>query len=176
MNRPPEEGERRKSARPGVSAGHRLPSGMAFLEPEGWELPSGYAHGVAVWRGRTIYVAGQVGSNPTTGVVVSDDFTAQVEQALANVAAVLRAGGAEPRHVVRLTWFITDKKAYLSARHDIGTAYRKVFGRHYPAMSVIAVAGLVEDRAKVEIEATAVVPESSETPGTTRNQEGGVNT
>ena len=129
-----------------------------ILEPAGWARPSGYANGVAA-RGRQIFVAGQVGWNPATGKFETDDFAAQVEQTLKNVAAVLRQAGAEPRHVTRLTWFITDKAAYLAGRHQIGRAYREVMGRHYPAMSVLVVNALVEDRAKVEIEATAVVPE-----------------
>jgi enamine deaminase RidA (YjgF/YER057c/UK114 family) len=89
----------------------------------------------------------------------SDDFVAQVEQALTNVVAVLAAGGAAPEHLVRLTWYVTDKAAYVARRREIGDAYRRVVGRHYPAMTLVVVAGLLEDRALVEIEATAVVPE-----------------
>ena len=126
------------------------------LQPEGWPRPSGYANGIAA-TGRLIFVAGQVGWNPETCQFETDDFVAQTTQALRNVVAVLRAAGAEPRHVVRLTWFITDKAAYLAAQREIGIAYLEVMGRHYPAMSVVVVAGLVEGQAKVELEATAVV-------------------
>jgi enamine deaminase RidA (YjgF/YER057c/UK114 family) len=110
--------------------------------------------------GRTVYVSGQVGWNAATTRIESDDFVTQARLALENIVAVLRAGGAEPSHVVRLTWFITDKAAYLASRRQLGEAYRDVFGHHYPAMSVVVVSALVEDRAKVEIEATAVVPGS----------------
>jgi enamine deaminase RidA (YjgF/YER057c/UK114 family) len=113
-------------------------------------------NGVAA-SGRTIYVSGQIGWNAADGRIESDDFVTQARLALENVVGVLHAGGAEPSHVVRLTWFITDKPAYLASRRQLGEAYRAVFGQHYPAMSVVFVSALVEDRAKVEIEATAVV-------------------
>jgi enamine deaminase RidA (YjgF/YER057c/UK114 family) len=129
---------------------------LEVLQPEGWPRPSGYANGIAA-SGRLVFVAGQVGWNPETCQFETDDFVAQTTQALRNIAAVLRAAGAEPRHVVRLTWYITDKAAYLAAQREIGLTYREVMGRHYPAMSVAVVAGLVEGQAKVEIEATAVV-------------------
>jgi enamine deaminase RidA (YjgF/YER057c/UK114 family) len=127
-----------------------------ILQPEGWPRPSGYANGVTA-RGQTVFVAGQIGWNPITGVIESDDFAAQARQALRNVVAVLRSGDAEPRHVVKLTWFITDKPAYLAARKAVGDAYRDVFGGHYPAMSVVVLRELIENRAKVEIEATAII-------------------
>ena len=130
---------------------------MEILLPDGWPRPSGYAHGVAA-SGRVIAVAGQIGWVPAAAAFETDDFAGQVRQALANVRAVLRAAGAEPRHVVRLTWYVTDRDAYLAARRAAGEAYREVFGRHYPAMSVVFVSALLEERAKVEIEATAVVP------------------
>jgi enamine deaminase RidA (YjgF/YER057c/UK114 family) len=126
------------------------------LQPDGWTPPRGYANGVAA-EGRMVFVAGQVGWN-RRGEFESDDFVAQVEQALANVVAVLRAGGGGPEHLVRLTWYVTDKTAYLARRRDIGEAYRRVIGRHFPAMTLVVVAGLLEDRALVEIEATAVLP------------------
>ena len=126
------------------------------IQPDGWPRPKGYANGMSA-EGRVIAVAGQVGWDPLTGRMVSDDFAAQTAQALRNVAAVLAAAGAGPAHVVRLTWYITDRDAYLAAAAPIGTAYREVFGRHYPAMSVVVVAALIEAGAKVEIEATAVV-------------------
>jgi enamine deaminase RidA (YjgF/YER057c/UK114 family) len=129
-----------------------------ILLPEGWAKPIGYANGIAA-RGRQVFVAGQIGWNPATGQFETDDFAAQTEQALKNIAAVLRAAGAGPEHVARMTWYITDKPAYLAARREIGRAWREVLGRVYPAMAVVVVSALIEDRAKVEIEATAVVPE-----------------
>lgn len=129
------------------------------LLPPGWPRPSGYANGMAE-RGRVVAVAGQIGWNPLTNAIESDDFVAQVRQALHNVVAVLHAGNAAPRHVIRLTWYITDRAAYAGRMAEVGQAYRDVFGGHFPAMSLIVVAGLLEARAKVEIEATAVVPDS----------------
>ena len=131
---------------------------MTILQPESWAQPKGYANGIAA-QGRLVFVAGQIGWNPATGQFETDDFAAQTAQALKNVAAVLREAGAEPRHVTRMTWFITDKVAYLASLREIGQAWREIMGRHYPAMSVVVVSALLEDRAKVEIEATAVVPE-----------------
>lgn len=133
-----------------------MSEGFEILQPPLWPRPSGYANGIAA-SGRLLFVAGQVGWNPETCRFETDDFAAQTAQALRNVVAVLRAAGAEPEHVVRLTWFITDKAAYMAAQREIGIAYREVMGRHFPAMSVVIVAGLLEERAKVEIEATAVV-------------------
>jgi enamine deaminase RidA (YjgF/YER057c/UK114 family) len=129
------------------------------LHPEGWAAPKGYANGIAaeVAQGRLIFTAGQIGWNPETCQFETDDFVEQVAQTLRNVAAVLQAAGAEPRHLVRLTWYITDKAAYLERQKEIGRAYREVMGKHFPAMAVVVVAGLLEDRAKVEIEGTAVV-------------------
>ncbi|HSE77717.1 MAG TPA: RidA family protein [Alphaproteobacteria bacterium] len=132
------------------------------LLPKGWRRPAGYANGVAA-RGRTIYVAGQIGWN-AQGLFETDDFTAQVRQALANVRAVLEAGGAAPRHLTRMTWYVTDKHEYLANLPAIGDAYRDVIGRIFPAMTLIEVKGLLEARAKVEIEATAVVPEPRRNP------------
>jgi enamine deaminase RidA (YjgF/YER057c/UK114 family) len=119
--------------------------------------PRGYADGIAA-EGRLVFASGQIGWDPATGEFASDDFATQAGQALRNLAGVLRAGGAEPAHVVRLTWFVTDRRAYLDSARELGAAYREVFGRHFPAMSVVVVAGLLEERAKVEIEGTAVVP------------------
>ncbi len=127
-----------------------------FLPP-GWPRPSGYAN-AAAGRGRVIALAGQVGWNPKTGQFESEDFVYQVRQALRNVVDVLRAAQASPAEVVRLTWYITDRTAYTTRMAEIGQAYREVFGAHYPAMSLVIVAGLLEPAAKVEIEATAVVP------------------
>jgi len=131
-------------------------SHLSILNPDGWGPPRGYANGVAA-EGRTIFVAGQVGWN-AGGAFETDDFVAQVEQALQNVVAVLRAGGAAPEHLVRMTWYVTDKAAYVAYRREIGEAYRRAIGRHFPAMTLVVVAGLLEDRALVEIEATAVLP------------------
>jgi enamine deaminase RidA (YjgF/YER057c/UK114 family) len=127
------------------------------LSPRGWAAPRGYSNGV-VASGRVVALAGQIGWNPATMMFATDDFVAQVRQALENVAMLLAEAGAEPQHLVRLTWFITDRAAYLAAQREIGVAYRELMGRHYPPMSVVVVAGLIEERAKVEIEATAVLP------------------
>ena len=132
-------------------------NGRRAVIPPGWKTPSGYAHGVSA-AGRVVVTAGQIGCNPVSGAFESDDFAEQAAQALKNVMAVLQAAGARPEHLVRLTWFITDRDAYLKARKTIGTAYREIVGRNYPAMSVVVVSALLEQRAKVEIEATAVVP------------------
>lgn len=133
-----------------------------ILQPEGWLQPKGYANGIAAGaaEGRLVFTGGQIGWNPATCQFETDDFVEQVAQTLRNVAAVLKAAGAEPRHLVRLTWYITDKAAYLANQKEIGRAYREVMGKHFPAMAVVVVAGLLEDRAKVEIEGTAVVGES----------------
>lgn len=128
------------------------------LHPDGWAAPRGYANGI-VASGRYVVLAGQIGWDPRTCAMVSDDFAAQVRQALANVATLLGEAGAAPRHLVRLTWYVTDREAYVGARREIGRAYREVLGMHYPPMSVVVVTGLVEPAAHVEIEATAVVPE-----------------
>ena len=125
-----------------------------ILEPPGWARPRGYANGV-VAEGRQILLAGQVGWN-VEQQIVSDDLAAQVRQGLANIVELLDAAGARPEHLVRLTWYITSREEYYAAIEGIGAAYRETIGRHFPAMSVIVVAGLLEPRAKVEIEATAV--------------------
>jgi len=126
-----------------------------FLQPPGWARPRGYSNGV-VADGRQVFVAGQIGWDAQQRIV-SDDFAAQVRQALANVVAVLACAGAKPEHIARMTWYVTSRDEYNAALTDIGAVYREIMGRHYPAMSVIVVAGLLESRAKVEIEATAVV-------------------
>jgi enamine deaminase RidA (YjgF/YER057c/UK114 family) len=127
-----------------------------ILQPEGWADPKGYSNGM-IAEGRLVFTAGQIGWNPETCQFETDDFAEQTAQALKNVVAVLREAGAEPRHLVRLTWYITDKAAYLANQREIGRAYREVIGKYFPAMSVVVVAGLLEDRAKVEIEGTAVM-------------------
>ena len=129
---------------------------MTSLNPPGWAQPIGYANGIAA-SGRLVFVAGQIGWNPETCQFETDDLAAQVRQTLENIVAVLKEAGAEPRHLVRLTWYITDKAAYVAARKEIGRAYREVIGRHFPTMALLVVAALLEDRALVEIEATAVV-------------------
>lgn len=128
-----------------------------IIQPAGWPVPQGYSNAVAA-SGRQIFLAGQVGWDPATGAFVGDDLATQAAQALANVVAVLQAAGAEPRHLTRLTWYVTDRAEYLAARPAIGAAYRAVIGRHYPAMSLLVVHSLLEELAKVEIEATAVIP------------------
>jgi enamine deaminase RidA (YjgF/YER057c/UK114 family) len=125
------------------------------LQPPGWARPRGYANGIAA-EGRQVFVSGQIGWDAAERIV-SDDFAAQARQALANIVAVLGSAGAKPEHLVRLTWFVTSRDEYNAALTEIGAAYRELIGRHYPAMSVVVVAGLLEPRAKVEIEATAVI-------------------
>ena len=132
-------------------------AGVEIVRPAGWPRPAGYADGVAA-TGRVVAVAGQIGWDPSTARFATDDFAEQAAQALRNVVAVLRAAGAEPRHLVRLTWYATDRAAYTAARRALGAAYRATVGEHYPAMSVVFVSALLEERALVEIEATAVVP------------------
>ena len=127
------------------------------VRPRGWPTGSGYAHGVTA-EGRLLFVAGQIGWDAATQVVVSGGIAAQARRALENIVAVLTAAGAAPPDLVRLTWFITDRGAYVRERKAIGAAYREVIGRHFPPMSVIVVAGLLEPGAEIEIEATAVVP------------------
>lgn len=135
---------------------------MQFLQPPGWAAPKGYANGVAAeGGGRLVFVAGQVGWDAGQRFV-SDDLAEQTGQALANVAAVLAEADGRPEHVVRLTWYVTDKRAYLAQNKAIGAAYRRVFGTHFPAMSLVEVADLLEDGALVEIEATAVVPRAED--------------
>jgi enamine deaminase RidA (YjgF/YER057c/UK114 family) len=127
-----------------------------ILQPEGWMAPRGYANGVAA-RGTTICIAGQIGWNERCEFP-SDDFVEQTRQALLNIRAVLEAGGAQPQHLVRMTWYVTDKREYLARGREIGAAYREIIGHYGVAMSAVQVAALIEDRAKVEIEATAIVP------------------
>jgi enamine deaminase RidA (YjgF/YER057c/UK114 family) len=126
------------------------------LQPAGWEAPKGYANGVAA-SGRTVFVAGQIGWNAASQFE-SDDLVDQVRQALLNVRAVLAEAGAGPEHICRMTWYLTDKRDYLARAADIGRAYREVLGREFSiAMSAVQVAALIEERAKVEIEVTAVI-------------------
>lgn len=130
-----------------------------ILHPAGWARARGYSNGVAA-SGRMVFTGGLVGWN-AAGEWESDDFATQAAQAMRNVAAVLACAGATPAHLVRLTWYVTDKREYLAALPALGEAYRAIFGRHYPAMALVQVVALVEDRARVEIEATAVIPEGA---------------
>lgn len=127
-----------------------------LLHPSHWKAAVGYANGVLA-TGRTVFVGGQIGWNGDQ-VFESDDFVAQVHQALANIVEVLKEADAGPEHLVRLTWYVTDKREYLARLKEVGGAYREVMGKHFPAMTMVQVADLIEDRAKVEIEATAVLP------------------
>ena len=129
-----------------------------FLHPRNWKAARGYANGVLA-EGQTIFLGGQIGWN-TDHVFETEDFVGQVEQALRNIVAVLAEAGARPEHLVRLMWYVTDKSEYLARLPEIGKVYRTVLGRHFPAMSLVEVSALLEDRAKVEIEATAVIPRS----------------
>jgi enamine deaminase RidA (YjgF/YER057c/UK114 family) len=131
---------------------------MKILNPKTWAKPKGYANGIAA-RGTLVFVAGQIGWNGEKEKFESDDFVAQTRQALVNIVAVLAESGARPEHLVRLTWYVTDKQEYVARLAEIGKAYREVIGRHFPTMALLQVTALVEDRAKVEIEATAVVPD-----------------
>lgn len=130
---------------------------MQFLNPPGWKPAKGYANGIRV-SGDIVVTGGLVGWNADQ-IFETDDFVAQCEQTFRNIAAVLQEAGAGPENVVRLTWYVTDKKEYLARPRELGEAYRRVFGRHFPAMAVVQVTALIEDRAKVEIEATAVIPQ-----------------
>ena len=129
---------------------------MQILQPPGWPRPKGYANGIAA-DGRLVLVAGQIGWDQT-GTIVSDDLVDQFRTTLENTLAVLREAGALPEHVARMTWYVTDKREYLARARELGVVWRALMGRHYPAMAVVEVKGLIEDRAKVEIETTAVVP------------------
>ena len=129
------------------------------LQPPGWMPPKGYANGVAA-RGALVFVAGQIGWN-AQGRFESDDFAAQARQALANVKAVLAEAGAKPEHIVRMTWYVTDKRDYMGAGKALGAAYRELVGHYGIAMTAVEVRALMEDRAKVEIEVTAVVPDAA---------------
>jgi enamine deaminase RidA (YjgF/YER057c/UK114 family) len=132
---------------------------MTIIQPTGWNRPRGYSNGIAA-RGRHIFVAGQIGWDQRERIV-SDDIAEQAAQALRNVVAVLAAGGAAPHDVVRMTWYVTDKREYAAAESAIGDAYREIMGASYPAMTLVQVVALLNDRAKVEIEATAVVPDDA---------------
>jgi enamine deaminase RidA (YjgF/YER057c/UK114 family) len=127
---------------------------FTILQPSGWAKPKGYANGIAA-TGKQIFIAGQIGWNGDC-VFQTDDFVAQVEQALRNIVAVLAEANAGPEHMTRMTWYILDKREYVTRSREVGDAYRRVIGKNFPAMTLVVVAALLEDRAKVEIEVTAV--------------------
>ncbi len=127
------------------------------LQPEGWAKPAGYSNGVSA-RGRTIFVAGQIGWNAEARFE-TDDLVAQIAQALRNIVDVLACDDAKPEHVTSLTWYFVDKREYLARLPEVGRVYREIMGKHFPAMTAVQVTALMEDSAKVEIQATAVVPE-----------------
>ena len=137
---------------------------MQSLQPPGWVPPKGYANGIAA-QGRLVFVGGQIGWNAQQQFE-SDDFVAQARRALQNIVAVLAEAGAGPEHVVRMTWYVVDKREYLASLRALGNAYREVMGTHYPAMTALQVVALIEDRARVEIEATAVLPDRAIAEGT----------
>ena len=130
---------------------------MQVLLPRGWPRPKGYANGV-VASGRQVFVAGMIGWD-AQGIFPSDDFAAQVRQALQNIVDVLREADGKPEHIVRMTWYVTDKREYLAAGKEVGKAFREIIGSYNAAMTAVEVKALIEDRAKVEIEATAVIPD-----------------
>lgn len=131
---------------------------MRILQPPGWARPKGFSNGIAVRGGRTVYIAGQVGWTGT-GEWQESSFAGQFRQALANIVAVLAEAGGRPEHLVRLTWYVLDKQEYFASLKNVGVAYRELIGKHYPVMAVLQVSGLIEDRARLEIEATAVIPD-----------------
>ena len=131
-------------------------SNMEVILPPGWPRPKGYANGVSA-SGRLLFIAGMIGWD-AQGVFHSDDLAVQVRQALQNVAEVLREAGGKPENIVRMTWYVTDKREYLAAGKEIGRAFRDIIGSYNAAMTAVEVKALIEDRAKVEIEATAVIP------------------
>ena len=132
-------------------------SASAILQPDGWPRPSGYSNGVLM-QGRQVFIAGQVGWNPVSGKFESASLVDQVAQALRNVLAVLAQADGRPEHIARMTWYLTSRAEYIARLKEIGAAYRDIMGKHFPAMTAVEVSALVEAQAKVEIEATAVIP------------------
>jgi enamine deaminase RidA (YjgF/YER057c/UK114 family) len=130
---------------------------MELLQPADWVRPKGYSNGIAA-KGRMVFVSGMIGWD-SQEKIVSSDLVAQVRQTLKNIVAVLTEANAKPEHIVRITWYVVDKQEYMAAAPEIGAIYREIMGRHYPAMTIVQVAALLENAARVEIEATAVVPE-----------------
>jgi enamine deaminase RidA (YjgF/YER057c/UK114 family) len=131
--------------------------GHKILQPEGWAAPRGYSNGIEA-RGRTVVIGGQIGWDGQCRFHTSD-FAAQAKQALQNIVAILAEAGGKPEHIIRMTWYVVDKREYIAAYPELGRAYREVIGRNFPAMTAVQVAGLIEDAARVEIEATAVIPD-----------------
>ena len=131
---------------------------MQILQPPGWARPRGYSNGIATKGGKTVYIAGQVGWS-WEGTFAEKTFGGQFRQALANILAVLGEAAGRPEHLVRMTWYVVDREEYFAALKEVGAAYRELIGKHYPAMTVVQVSGLVEPGARLEIEATAVVPD-----------------
>ena len=132
---------------------------MRILQPAGWAQPKGYSNGIAVKGGTTVFIAGQIAFN-SKNVFEEKTFAGQFRQTLKNTLAVLAEAGGKPEHIVRMTWYVLDKQEYLGALKEVGTAWRELMGRHYPAMAVVQVGGLMEDQARLEIETTAVIPEA----------------
>ena len=132
---------------------------MEILQPPGWARPKGFSNGIAA-KGKLVFIAGQVGWTPA-GKWEATDFASQFRQAIANILEVLAEAGGEPHHLVRLTWYVLDKQEYVGALRDVGKAYRELMGRHFPTMAVVQVGALVEPEARLEIEATAVIPEAT---------------
>jgi enamine deaminase RidA (YjgF/YER057c/UK114 family) len=130
---------------------------MRILQPPAWARPKGYSNGIAA-KGSMVFVSGMVGWN-AEGKFEAADFAAQARQALRNVVEVLKQAEARPEHIVRMTWYVVDKNEYQAAAREVGAIYREIIGKHYPAMTVVEVSGLIEDQARVEIEVTAVLPE-----------------
>ena len=129
---------------------------MQILQPPGWARARGFSNGIAA-NGRLVFIAGQIGWTGE-GKWEARDFAGQFKQAVKNILAILKEAGGRPEHIVRLTWYVVDKKEYLASLKEVGVAYRELMGKHYPTMAVVQVTGLVEDEARLEIEATAVVP------------------
>jgi enamine deaminase RidA (YjgF/YER057c/UK114 family) len=128
---------------------------MKIIQPEGWPQPKGYANGVLA-NGETLFIGGQIGWDENEQFT-SDDFVDQVRQTLKNTVAVLEAAGGTPANIVRMTWYITNKQEYLASLREVGAVYREIIGKHFPAMAMVQVVALMEDRARVEIETTAVL-------------------
>lgn len=133
---------------------------MEVIHPPDWDPPIGYANGIAAPAGRVLFIAGQVGWNERQSFE-SEDLAPQFEQALENVLAVLKTAGGEPHHICRMTAYCTDKPAYLAARSELGRVWRRLMGQHYPAMTMVFVSALLDEPGKIELEATAVLPEGS---------------
>jgi enamine deaminase RidA (YjgF/YER057c/UK114 family) len=130
---------------------------LRILQPPGWARAKGFSNGIAVKGGTTVYIAGQIGWTGE-GTWAARDFAGQFRQTLCNILAVLNEAHGKPEHIVRLTWYVLDRQEYLNSLADVGAAYRELMGRHYPAMAVVQVGALMEAEARLEIEATAVVP------------------